>query len=273
MDSAGALGLPRDRLSVVLLSFMRFFSLPPQLLSEFRRELLSSGSPSAPQNPQEGALLEARALGLLSSALKGLKLEGPVLESYARFFLSGAPERPDPRVSHEAGRGAEKDSPREFDEAPDGDKIRAIAEEEGSQDDLLNLMNSFPGREGQHSLVFPLSLVIGGVDLELLLRFFIKESPPSLRLDAFIRSPELQWHCIIEEKAARIEADLSVFPHVSPGALAQLQKKAEKKLNQAAGPAGSFRGFDEVRVQNGEEFPSWAEELLQNPLPFVNEEG
>jgi hypothetical protein len=102
---AQALGLPRDSLSAALLSFVRFFGMPPESrsLAALRREVLSAPTPpSEPDAKAAGPALpdlsaEAKALAAASGALKSIRLSAKALNKYARLLTgpaaaaSGAP--------------------------------------------------------------------------------------------------------------------------------------------------------------------------------------
>ncbi|GHV74374.1 hypothetical protein AGMMS49940_16760 [Spirochaetia bacterium] len=77
-DIALSLGLPRDKLSSSLLSFMQFFSLPldPKLIQRLRQEVLSL-------NLMPGDRIRSGALAAAAAAGKGLTLSTEALEKYA----------------------------------------------------------------------------------------------------------------------------------------------------------------------------------------------
>ncbi|GHV81129.1 hypothetical protein AGMMS49944_29200 [Spirochaetia bacterium] len=77
-DIALSLGLPRDKLSSSLLSFMQFFSLPldPKLIQRLRQEVLSL-------NLMPGDRIRQGALAATAAAGKGITLSAEALEKYA----------------------------------------------------------------------------------------------------------------------------------------------------------------------------------------------
>jgi hypothetical protein len=66
--------------------------------------------------------------------------------------------------------------------------------------------------------------------------------------------------------------DIRVYPEYPPEALKLLKKEAERLLGKGCGQTGNFSGFDDIRVQNGGEFLSLAEELCDESLPLIDKE-
>lgn len=295
-QTAAALGLPGDTLSVTLLAFCRFFSISPDpaLLKILRRELLESGMPSSPETAGEKAALEAEALGTLAALDKGVSLSPEALEQYSRFFSppvfaepggEGRGESPGGGTGGGAsgggtsgggtGGGKErgKQSSRGGDEILNEKELRAIAEEQAKKDTLLDVLNTLPGKNGQYWTVYPLKINIRGIELKVFVRILKKEHGASVddgQLIADIAGPKRQWRCFVEKAAGKFRADIRVYPALSPRALKTLQKDAERFLGEGAGIAGNFRGFGRILVQNSEEAPSWADALCAESLPSID---
>jgi len=259
-------GFPADTLSLTLLAFCRFFSFSPDktLIGTLRRELLAAGRASSPKTAKEKALLEAEALAAIVSRDKGVILSPEALEYYAGFLGTPVSET---KARQDPGRKTEGTKVRGI---PTAEELRAIAEEQSEKNNFLNLMNSLPGKNGQHWLVFPFDINIGGTDLRVFLRILIKEqflSEKGEYIIADIVGPKRQWRCYLEKIAGKLKADIRVFPELSPKALNLLKKEAERFLG--AGSSGISGGFGEILVQNGEKTESWAEDLCSKSLPSV----
>ena len=86
-----------------------------------------------------------------------------------------------------------------------------------------------------------------------------------------ITGPKKQWRCFLKKAGEEFLADLRVYPMQRPRALKILQKEAEQILKEGRALFGSFKGFDKILVRNGEEAPSWADDLCTESLPYVDE--
>ena len=276
-ETAAALGFPKDGLSLALLAFTRFFSLSPAALGGLRREFLAAFKDA----PKTG--LEAGALALAAALDKGVNLSPEALAHYARFFVppdSGREQKPGGE-GHYPAAGDGEDGENEDEEAPDGDKIKAIAGEETEKDGLLGLLNSLPGKNGQHWAVFPFTIKLRGIELRVFLRILRKEtsfprdalSPgESGCLIADISGPKRQWRCFLREDAGKIRADLRVFPEVSAKTLGHLKREAERFLKEGSKGVLSSMEFGEILVGNRDESASWMENLCSESLLSVNKE-
>ena len=275
-EIARTLGLPQDTLSVSLIAFMRFFSLSPDpsLLRTLRREILSSQKTSSPGTAIGKAVLEAETLAMVSALDKGVELNQDALKRYAGY-LEPMTFAHDTDAQDSSEQGAGEENPRE--DLPNAEELRLIAEEQASdsdqKDDLLDLMNSLPGKDGKYWKLIPFKINIGGTELKVFLRL-LKRGPicpgESEYVIADIAGPKRQWRCIFEKTGEKLRADIQVYPGLSAKALKDLEGEAERFLKGSA--AGNFSGFDEVKVRNGEEMPSWMEDLCNKRLPSVNEE-
>ena len=269
-NTAASLGFPKDPLSLTLLAFTRFFSLSPSqsFLGSLRREMLTHQK-SSPENGREKAAMEAKALALVSAADKGVNLLPEALERYARYFSPPVLwDKEAEKGSPFSARGGDKEKNRE--ENPQSEEIRVITEEESEKDSLLDFMNSFPGKNGQYWSVLPFKITVKGTELSVLVRilkggnssFF--DGPFSKEdgyLIADISSPRRQWRCILRSYNGHSRLNIRVFPELPARDLKLLLKRAKEILGN---------DFGEIQVQNGEEIPSWTEDLCSEPLPFIN---
>jgi len=272
IKTAANLGFPKDALSVTLLAFARYFSisLTPDLLSALRRDILARGKSSSPETRKEKAALEADAISALIADDKGVILSPEALEHYARFL--SLPEGN--TIQPDGGRDQDKE------ECPSAEELRIMIEEKGQNDDTLSFLNNLPGKNGQRWLVFPFSIMIRGIEFQVFLRLLKREPVSSVKgvpledghLIVDISGPKRQWRCFLKKAGEKFFADMRVYPVQSPEALKKLQKEAEQILGKGRGLFGGFKGFDEILLRNGEEAPSWAEDLCAESLPYIDEE-
>ena len=291
LNAAASLGLPKDALSVALLVFTRFFSLSADktLIGSLRREILDLLKTSTLGSADEKAALEARAMAAVAAADKGVVLSPAALERYARFLL--------PAVMPKTHEEKETASPKtvvstqgnkeeSLKEIPEPDELKAIAETQMREDDLLDLFNYLPGKNGQYWLVFPFKINVNGIELKVLLRVLRSEhgtipgrpsAPEDGQLIADISGPRRQWRCFMKKTAGKFRADIRVYPEYPQRSLNYLQKKAKLFLGKGGGldwsrNTGSFGGFEEIIVRNGDKMPLWAEDLWPDLLPFIDKE-
>ena len=274
IKTAANMGFPKDALSIALLVFARYFSvsLSPALMKTLRREILASGKSSSPATPAEKTALEAETLSALVALDKGVELSPQALEHYARFFSF-----PDRNPGRQDGK-EDRDLDRDREESPSEEELRILLEEQGQNDGALAFLNQLPGKNGQHWLVFPFSVKVKGIEFQVFLRL-LKEEPVSsiekegghTHLIVDVSGPKKQWRCFLKKIGEEFMADLRVYPTQSPRALKTLQKEAEKILKEGRSLFGSFKGFDEIMVRNGEEAPSLADDLCTESLPSIDE--
>ena len=273
-QSAAALKLPVDTLSVTLLAMARFFSLPPSqaLMGALRKEILAS-NPSSPKNAAEKAALEVKVLATMAALDKGVALSPEALERYARFMYlpareNGEPDSPTDKDSFSGGgggRGNSGDKQKNRDSPPEADELKAIAEEQAKEDRLLDFLNTIPGKNGQYWVVFPLKITVRGTELKVFIRrlkgepFLSGENEHSI---VDIAGPKRQYRCFLKKNNGKLRADIQVYPELSSGALKLLSKKAGQLL----------LGFEEILVRNGGELASWAEDWCAERLPSIDKE-
>ena len=291
-QTATALGLPVDRLSITLLAILRFFSLPLNQAALLRREFLAthksgaslpasaaSAASGASGLTKEKALLEIKALVLTAAFDKGVILSSEALERYSRLLASpvftedfaedhaehGENETTDGGAM--SGRGG-KDSKTDHDEVPDREELQAIAEKEAKEDRLLDFLNVLPGKNGQYWVVFPFKITVKGTELKVFIRLlnkedYFKEKNENLIVD--IAGPRRQYRCFLKKNSGKLRADIRVFPKLAEKALKLLTKKAESFL-------GEISAFEEILVRNEDEASTWVEDLYAEYLPSINEE-
>jgi hypothetical protein len=200
-------------------------------------------------------------------------LSQQALGHYAQFLSFPAENFIQPDDADDSSKG---DHGRE--ESPEA--LRILVEEQTQNDSTLNLLNLFPGKNGQYWLVFPFSVKVRGIEFRVFLRLLKRELHSSLKGVPFedgqlivdISGPKRQWRCFLKKTNEKFLADLRVYPRQHPRALKKLQKEAEQILAEGHGLFGSFNGFGEIIVRNGEETPSWVEDLCTESLPSIYEE-
>ena len=277
-QTAATLRLPVDSLSVTLLAFSRFFSLSPSqtLITALRREVLTA-SDSLPRSAAEKAVFEAKAMAAAAAADKGITLSPEALERYARFLEAPAfiDDGESSGKNAFAWGGDGKKNSRNREEVPEKEELQAIAEEEASEDGLLDFMNSIPGKNGQYWVVFPFNIKVRGIELKVILRIlnggpFSGGEKEHVIVD--IAGSKRQYRCFLEKASGKLRADIRVYPELSPKALKLLSKKAESFLGAGNAFAGNSFEFEEILVRNGEEIPSWAGILLEEYLLSIDKE-
>jgi hypothetical protein len=221
LNLAAALGLPRDKLSVSILSFLRFFSLPLDSASaaQIRSRVLESGADPKSQDlkgpdraktaadkaagkadsgqgvVQRGAeaLLRSReALSLAGAAFldKGLQPGREALEKYAEAIDPGRRRHPE----NSAGNGGEganhgKGGNSEHSDAGSPENRNGSGVPDGdllrrrtaAGDPLLDLVNRLPGRDGRRWIVIPFEWEQYSATLRILL------GPDTIRTDCIRR--------------------------------------------------------------------------------------
>jgi hypothetical protein len=273
IKAAANMGFPKDALSVAILVFARYFSvsLSPALMKTLRREILASGKSSSPETPAEKTALEAEALSALIALDKGVELSPQALEHYAHFL--SFPERDHSQQNEKENLDRDRDRK----ESPSEEELRILSEEQERNDGALAFLNQLPGKNRQHWLVFPFSIKVKGIEFQVFLRL-LKKEPVSFGEDGHfhlivdISGPKKQWRCFLKKIGEEFLADLSVYPRQSPRTLKVLQKEAEQILKEGRALFGSFKGFGEILVRNGEEAPSWVDDLCTESLPSIDEE-
>ena len=279
---AAALGFSQDVLSVSLIAFLRFFSLSadPAVFKTLRREILDSLKSSSPGSAKEKAALEAETLAAVIALDKGVELDQEVLERYVQYLTPAVFKENDPPRGNVTTAAADGDGEDPREELPEAEELRIIAEEQSSKDGFLDFLNSLPGKSDKHWTIFPFIINVRGTELKVFLRLLKREpfAPgESELLIADITGPKRQWRCFLRKNDGKIRADFQVFPGLSGRALKSLEKEAQTFFGKGtAGKTenvlGNFGGFGEIRVRNGEEIPSWVDDLCDEHVPSINEE-
>ncbi|MDR3247580.1 MAG: hypothetical protein LBT39_02235 [Treponema sp.] len=188
------LKLPPGELSVSLVSFAKFFSLPlnAAFLGKIRQQVLAAGKVAgqndAPAKPAQGREAQGNALppqhtslAAMAAVAKGVELNPETLAKYARTLLRGkeqgdrAAEDGDKAANGDAetdggllGGKAAKESPA----IPEGRYLRERVL--AAQGPLTNVLNKLPGKEGKRWVVLPFST---GDGLDVCLRILL--TPPN----------------------------------------------------------------------------------------------
>ena len=160
------MGLPNDKLSILILTITRFFSISPDknLMANLRRETLNPLKAGLKTSEAAKSEMEAKILALVSAIDKGVILLPEAMERYSRFFMPPSPQNQENETPSDKGKEKNRE------EVPPPEEIKAITEAEAQKDNLLDYMNQFPGKTGQYWTVFPLNLTIRGIGLKVILR-------------------------------------------------------------------------------------------------------
>jgi hypothetical protein len=194
-DLALSLGLPQDKLSFSLLSFIRFFSLPldPKLIRHLRQEVLSLKIP--PKDPKAGPekaklpfmdsmsgdRIRPAVLAAAAAAGKGLTLSTGALEKYAAAIAGEEGNDDDAGGGGDGGgagrHGAEYAGEKGHSEdGPDPERLRDMVEKIEGQSPLLGILNKIPGKDGRRWINLPFSFSSGGVDYSVSLRLLLADT-------------------------------------------------------------------------------------------------
>jgi hypothetical protein len=241
-----ALGIPGDALSAALISFARYFSLPPEpaLFLKLRREVLSLKTPR-----------EAGALAATAAADKGVELDPRALESYAAAIEG---------FGTEAGEthGENADSPGAGDQAvggrsrggdpgdeagsagfapPEGGDLREKVRQKEADLPLLGLLNRLPGRDKRRWQVFPFTWSSGGVEFHLSLRLALSDSRygehPISRLALDIQNDRRRWSFVLDKPGTEVaETRVTVYPPPPGMKGGSLRRELGELLGSLGGP-------------------------------------
>ena len=231
--AALVLGLPQDTLSLTLLAFSRLFSIPQDsALLSGLRKELLSGGSSSPKTDKEKTILESKTLAALAAADKGVTLDRNDLETYAIMPW-------------------------------DSD----FTEQNREKKQFFKSMNRIPGKNGRRWIVWPFNFDSGGTELKVLVRILIKEPFSSMDnnccegcISADIAGPKHTWCFLLNKSRESLTCDVGIIPALSSGELKNLRKNLKKDL-----------GLSNLCINNGKTL-HWADELISEVLPTVNEE-
>ncbi|MCL2043742.1 MAG: hypothetical protein FWG89_06350 [Treponema sp.] len=196
-----AAGLPADRLSAVVLSFARYFSLPlkPELMAALRRQVISSAaaqpppggsvSPaeqtdavkSAPAKNMETIIKNREALSLAAAAAesKGVELTPKGLTLFAEAVdpdwqrRHGHDERNRDRKQHKEQGDQGKESVTEKNGVMTGAELKEMILQSAAKDPLLALLNRLPGKNGQRWIALPFDFTHDDRDFNVTLRILV----------------------------------------------------------------------------------------------------
>jgi hypothetical protein len=171
-DLALSLGLPHDKLSSFLLSFIPLFSLPldTKLIQRLRQEVLSLKIPEKANLDR----IRSGALAATAAAGKGLTLSTEALEKYAAVIAGE--DTDGGGTGHGAGRqdgGSQTNGKRHSEDGPSPEQLRDMVEKIEGRSPLLNILNKIPGKDGRRWINLPFSFSSGGVDFRVSLRLLL----------------------------------------------------------------------------------------------------
>jgi hypothetical protein len=202
-----AAGLPMDKLSASIVSFVRFFSLPlkPEMMAAVRRQALAqpAATPSAAQAdtaksaatataPAETAAdtgaknREALSLAAAAAEGKGIELNPKGLEVFAEAIDPDWQKRQDPEGHNQRGRRHKNHHEREGENAPPktgpvtAAGVAEMALETAEKNPLLAILNRLPGKNGQRWVVLPFSFYENDREFRVSLRILLETNNQAL---------------------------------------------------------------------------------------------
>jgi hypothetical protein len=191
-----AAALPADRLSVSIVTFARFFSLPlkPDLMAAIRRQAIAQ-TPMPQTTPADSAAAGKRVTLALSAAAaesKGVELNLKGLEAYAGAIDPDWDEKDPFSGRHGSRQGSggrdphekqhndqEKESADEKAGVLQGPELKKLALESAEKDPLLAILNRMPGKNGRRWVVLPFDYSSNGRDFRVTLRIMLEGENPA----------------------------------------------------------------------------------------------
>ncbi|MCL2809733.1 MAG: hypothetical protein FWD24_06675 [Treponema sp.] len=207
-----AAGLPADKLSSSIVSFLRFFSLPlkPQMLADMRRNVFAKQSAQTTQqsnqtvnhSDSQNTLTttkffdtpkgrEVLALVAAASESKGVELSPKGLESYAHAVDPDSRQNGEGRKQNKEKK--EKDS--EQTEFISAEVIKKKVFDYLDENPLIDILNKLPCKNGQRWIVLPFDFSNDGKEYKVSMRILIdkdKEQTLCMALDITISSEQLE---------------------------------------------------------------------------------
>ena len=197
-----AAGLPADKLSVSIVSFARFFSLPlkPELMTAIRRQAFT---PPTAQSAQSDTVKyaaestsdsgtaarnrEAFSLAAAAAESKGVELNPKGLQAFAEAIDPDWQKRQDSE-SQQRGRRNRNHNEQEDENAPirtgsiTASGLEETALESAEKDSLLAILNRLPGKNGQRWIVLPFNFRKNGRDFSVSMRILLETGQAANRV-------------------------------------------------------------------------------------------
>jgi len=251
---SAALGLPPDKLSASIISFIRFFSLPlkKEFLTDIRRQadaqqLKSHNATNNFKAPVDKATGETSELSLLKTktqpsqsqialALTAAESKGVELDNESLMNYSSAID-PDARRERQPNEG-KKHKRNNDDPSEQKNNITPLSPEEMKQtvldamDDypLLKILNNLPDKNGRRWLVLPFEYDDNGKLLKVSLRFFLEQDKKTVKqmvLD--IAEQNNKWIFLLNNDK-NLRLSLYVEPYLSDKQLKALETELSRGL-------------------------------------------
>jgi hypothetical protein len=197
-ELALSLGLPKDKLSSSLLSFIKFFSLPldPKLIQQLRQEVLSLPVPQKDGGEKSTDRIRSGALAAAAAAGKGVVLSTEALGEYAAAITGDKRDSEDTDGSWDGDsghRGTEQDGDAARDgtgqggggqtggrrhpkDGLDTEQLRDMVERIEGSLPLLGILNKIPGRDGRRWITLPFSFNSGDAEFQVSLRLLLADT-------------------------------------------------------------------------------------------------
>ena len=197
-----ATGLPNDKLSLSIISFARFFSLPlkPEILTAIHRQAIAQ-EPSAGQSAaaagkavNEGNLraaiaentaerqITAKALAAAAAESKGVELNARGIETYSEAINpDGHQQQKDSNRQHKKhdrkklGIDQKEEKTNEIISIT-AETIKEAALKSEENNALLSIMNRLPGKNGQMWIVLPFDFFENGKNFHVILKIMLEKA-------------------------------------------------------------------------------------------------
>jgi hypothetical protein len=268
-----SLKLPPDKLSAVIISFARFFSLPlkAENLAAIRRQAFTPAEPkqTTAKNPAVSLTLEKNRTALSLSAAaaesKGVELQPKALVSFTEAVDPEWQRRQDGQKREQRNKNQEQKDESSLSKtgAVSSSNLEKLALESAEKNPLLYLLNRMPGKNGQRWIVLPFDFSQDGKDFRVSMRILLETKQTNravlMALDiAETTDADNRWLFALES-ANNQPARLSVF--TKPDLPSKVHSSIKNELSLLLGiPAQSVSVKERL-----DDFPcESADELLRS---------
>jgi hypothetical protein len=237
-----AAGLPADKLSASIVSFVRFFSLPlkPELMAAIRRQVLSSSTAAQSSSVKFAALENVSEPGTAAKNREALSLAAAAAESKGLELqpkgLEGLAEAVDPDWQRrQEGRNQQRRRDKNRDEQENSPKIdtisasslREMALESLEKAPLLAIFNKLRGKNGQRWMALPFSFSVDGRKFNVSLRILLESESQGLNQHSCsaglmaldIAEEERKWLFVLDNRNMAAKLAIYLQPELEPKAL------------------------------------------------------
>jgi len=197
---AASFGLPADKLSNSIISFVRFFSLTlkPNVLTSIRQQAFLSpantgGSPAAtagtgvgsavPDEQAAAKLRQALSLAAAAAESKGVELSPKGLEAFAEAVdPDWQKKRDDERKRQNREQNKHEDKKILKNESISAADLKKLANEYTGNDSITGILNRLPGKNGQRWIVLPFSFSDDGHLFGVTMRVLLDDGNKTVKM-------------------------------------------------------------------------------------------